>query len=65
VEVSCAGGQAGGTLARVTFALTALSPAGREKLGGFQRGFAELMKSWERDIARALGRAPTGSPPRP
>jgi hypothetical protein len=54
VEVRCAPAADGGTVAHVTYDLTALSPAGQEYLGRFESGYAEMLTSWERDIARAL-----------
>jgi hypothetical protein len=54
VEVRCAPAPDGGTAARVTYDLTALSPAGRRYLAEFESGFAEMLGEWQRDIARAL-----------
>ncbi len=56
VEVRCAAAPDGGTAAQVTYDLTALSPAGRRYLEGFEAGFAEMLASWQRDIARVLER---------
>lgn len=56
VEVRCALQPAGGTAARVTYDMTALSPAGRECLSELRSGYVEMMASWTRDIARALER---------
>lgn len=54
VEVRCAPAPGGGTIARVTYDLTALSPAGEAYLATFEAGYGEMMAEWERDIARAL-----------
>ncbi len=56
VEVRCAPRAGGGTAARVTYDLTALSPAGQERLAEMESGYAEMLASWTRDIARALER---------
>jgi hypothetical protein len=60
VEVRCAPAPGGGSLARVTYDLTALSPSGAEYLARFESGYGEMLASWEREIARALRRRPTG-----
>jgi hypothetical protein len=65
VEVRCAPAPGGGTVARVTYDLTALSPAGQEYLAEFEPGYAEMLASWERDIAQALERERRAREPPP
>jgi hypothetical protein len=56
VEVRCAPMPGGGTAARVTYDVTALSPAGQRYLAEFESAYVEMLASWKRDIARALER---------
>jgi hypothetical protein len=47
--------QAGaGTLAAVTYELTALSDPGRSELDGFAEGYPAFLRSWQEAIAQAL-----------
>ncbi len=55
VEVRCAPGPGGGTAARVTYDMTALSAAGQERLAELESGYDEMLASWKRDIAGAAG----------
>jgi hypothetical protein len=57
VEVRCEEGP-GGTAARVTYRLTALSAGAVGELEAFEAGFEALMGHWERAIAAAVPRFP-------
>ncbi|HET6763341.1 MAG TPA: SRPBCC family protein [Longimicrobiaceae bacterium] len=55
VRVACAPDADGGAVATVTYAMTALSPAGNEMLARFtEEHFAAMMAEWEQAIARHL-----------
>ena len=55
VRVRCAARDGGGTVATVTYAMTALSPAGNEMLARFTDGhFAAMMAEWEQAIVAHL-----------
>lgn len=56
VEVRCAHVPGGGTAARVTYEMPALSAAGQERHAELESGYVEMLASWKRDIARALER---------
>jgi hypothetical protein len=62
VDVRCAP-VGGGTVARITYELTALSPDGEACIARFdETRYAEMLASWERDIARAQARERAGAP---
>jgi hypothetical protein len=54
VAVRCQADGSGGTLAEVTYDLTALTAAGRAELAGFAEAYDEYLAAWAREIAAAL-----------
>ncbi|MEU7739880.1 SRPBCC family protein [Nonomuraea sp. NPDC049158] len=55
VRVAVGAGHGGGSAVRVTYELTALSPAGERELREFADGYPAFLASWERDIAARFG----------
>jgi hypothetical protein len=61
VEVRLRGSDNGGTLADVSYAFTALTPAGNDAVAEMVEGFDRWMAEWETSINRALALNPAGT----